>query len=746
MAQRTDFTGKATAAGIGLAVVCCLTTSLAAIGGTVLATVGTSAGRYAAIALYNTTTHTWTQLVSTSDFIWDGEWGPSNVYNLLHGACFSPDGKQVAYFRYQLNTGSFDGSNLVVMDNDGSNVTQVCQSFNGPPLHDLYASWAANGYIYWSEYDQNVYRVNVTTRQREIVASLADFGGDPTPPDIKTLKVSLDGTRAGYTSAGDATYGYTSSGLNLSTRTAYAYGSGCQGTVSPNGQLVTRNRGPDIGYDYHQIAYVQDFQTKAIVDTIITPGAVPGQSGSGQPRSSIHRFSHSSNSHVVMVGEDGAYGHGFLANITTNEYLDLGRGPDVGTNTGCCPFDYWDGALPPPPSAGPVIALNKSALTFSSVGGATPTNQTVNVTNSGTGTLTSVNVITTPSSVPWLTLTVTGGGNAQTITNAVSATGLAPGAHSATVTVTGGGASNSVNYAVTFNVGSSVNAPTALSATSSDNESVNLSWTDNATNEMGFVVERREASGTFQVLTTVAANATTYTDAGPLADGSYAYRVRAVAGADSSGWSNEAPITLATPASVTLTGPAAGMTWEAGSTQHITWTTYDVNVVDVEYSLDDAETWLLVNTGGSVDKVDAEWGDYPFVVPDVCTDNLLLRVRRYGASNPVAYSQPVTVTGCTGLSFSACNARQGSGTWLTGAASAQGTLDIRYSTEDARGAVLRLFRFDGRCVAQLRLASGRGEHHAAVDLASHGTGAYVAEIRYDTIARQGKRVAAVVTW
>jgi hypothetical protein len=59
-----------------------------------------------------------------------------------------------------------------------------------------------------------------------------------------------------------------------------------------------------------------------------------------------------------------------------------------------------------------------------------------------------------------------------------------------------------------------------------------LSWTDNATNEMGFEVERQAAACTapdaFAKVGDVGANVKTFVDPGPLTEGqSYCWRIRA---------------------------------------------------------------------------------------------------------------------------------------------------------------------------------------------------------------------------
>lgn len=84
-----------------------------------------------------------------------------------------------------------------------------------------------------------------------------------------------------------------------------------------------------------------------------------------------------------------------------------------------------------------------------------------------------------------------------------------------------------------------------------------LSWTDNASDEDGYLVERRDApTGAFQQLAALGPNAVAYLDNTALAGASYCYRVRAVNLAGTSAYTNEACGTAAgtapLPLSVTL--------------------------------------------------------------------------------------------------------------------------------------------------------------------------------------------------
>jgi len=75
--------------------------------------------------------------------------------------------------------------------------------------------------------------------------------------------------------------------------------------------------------------------------------------------------------------------------------------------------------------------------------------------------------------------------------------------------------------------------PTNLTATTVSASQIDLAWTDNATNEDGFRIERCAGAGcaVFTEIATVGANVTTYQNTGLAFNTSYTYRVRAYNGA-----------------------------------------------------------------------------------------------------------------------------------------------------------------------------------------------------------------------
>ena len=92
-------------------------------------------------------------------------------------------------------------------------------------------------------------------------------------------------------------------------------------------------------------------------------------------------------------------------------------------------------------------------------------------------------------------------------------------------------------------------APSSLPASAISSSQVDLTWVDNAANESGFKVERKEgAGGTYSQIGAVGSNIMSYSDTGLTLGTNYCYRVRAYNGVGDSDYSNEACV--ATPVSV----------------------------------------------------------------------------------------------------------------------------------------------------------------------------------------------------
>ena len=97
-----------------------------------------------------------------------------------------------------------------------------------------------------------------------------------------------------------------------------------------------------------------------------------------------------------------------------------------------------------------------------------------------------------------------------------------------------------------------------LTATAASASEIDLSWTNNASNQTGFQIQRSPDGSTWSNLATVGAGVTSYADTGLASATTYSYRVNAYNGAGSSAWSNTASASTTSSTSATgytLTGP-----------------------------------------------------------------------------------------------------------------------------------------------------------------------------------------------
>ena len=98
-------------------------------------------------------------------------------------------------------------------------------------------------------------------------------------------------------------------------------------------------------------------------------------------------------------------------------------------------------------------------------------------------------------------------------------------------------------------------APASLIAAVGVGARINLTWTDTATNETGFKLQRKTgAGGTYAQIAAFAANATNYSDIGLSGSTTYYYRLSATNLGGDSAFSNETNATTPVIGNVTLTG------------------------------------------------------------------------------------------------------------------------------------------------------------------------------------------------
>jgi len=109
---------------------------------------------------------------------------------------------------------------------------------------------------------------------------------------------------------------------------------------------------------------------------------------------------------------------------------------------------------------------------------------------------------------------------------------------------------NSAYTSVTDGSTEMPSAPTTLTATTFSGTRIDLAWTDNASNEIGFKLERCAGAScnTFTQIATLSANVTSYADVGAVLNTQYTYRIRAFNAAGASSFSNEASANTLVPA------------------------------------------------------------------------------------------------------------------------------------------------------------------------------------------------------
>jgi fibronectin type 3 domain-containing protein len=186
-------------------------------------------------------------------------------------------------------------------------------------------------------------------------------------------------------------------------------------------------------------------------------------------------------------------------------------------------------------------------------------------------------------------------------------------------------------------------APTGLAATLQSGPQVGLTWTDNATNETGFVVERAVGAGPFSTLATVGPRTNTgsvsYADATVTAGNTYAYRVKAVNGAGSSAYSNTASVSVpsppAAPSGLTATlqpGPQVGLTWTDNATNETGFV--------VERAVGAGAFSTLATVGPRINT-----GSVSYVDTTVTTGNTYAyRVKAVNGAGSSAYSNTASVS------------------------------------------------------------------------------------------------------
>ena len=178
-------------------------------------------------------------------------------------------------------------------------------------------------------------------------------------------------------------------------------------------------------------------------------------------------------------------------------------------------------------------------------------------------------------------------------------------------------------------------APSGLIAVTVSSSRIDLAWTDNATSEAGFKIERSADGATFSQVAQLPANTTAYAATGLAPDTTYMFRVRAYDGSNNSDYSNTASAT-------TTLGPGApsNLTATAASSSRIdvAWTDNAANEsgFKVERSTDGVNFTQIAILPANTNAY-ASTG----LTPDT---TYTYRVRAYDGTNNSGYSNTASAT------------------------------------------------------------------------------------------------------
>ena len=175
-------------------------------------------------------------------------------------------------------------------------------------------------------------------------------------------------------------------------------------------------------------------------------------------------------------------------------------------------------------------------------------------------------------------------------------------------------------------------APTNLTATTAGSTQINLTWTDNSNDEVGFKLQISLDQSTWNTIYTAQAGETSYSNTGLNSTTTYYYRVFAYNDIGNSDYSNigDAKTFLSAPINLTATVPT-------GLYVELNWTNTDASTVgyEIERKAGSSKTWIQIATT----TVNKTTYDDENVISGVNYD---YRVRSYNGDGNSDYSDVAT--------------------------------------------------------------------------------------------------------
>jgi hypothetical protein len=263
---------------------------------------------------------------------------------------------------------------------------------------------------------------------------------------------------------------------------------------------------------------------------------------------------------------------------------------------------------PEAPEPPPQIAVSVTALNYSSVQGTNPSTQSINVSNTGGGTL----GWTAASSQSWLTVSPASGTGAGTVTASVAVGSLTAGTHTATVTIAAQNASNTprtVAVTLTLTAPPTIGlSPTSLNFTTVQNGPNPANQTVALTNTGGSTMTWATASNATWLTATPASGTgagtiTVAVNNSGLTPGSYNGQISvSAAGATNTPQVIAVALTVQTPPAITLSKTSLDYTATVGGADPANQT-FDITNsggATLNWTASDDASWLTLSpTGGT---------------------------------------------------------------------------------------------------------------------------------------------------
>ena len=262
------------------------------------------------------------------------------------------------------------------------------------------------------------------------------------------------------------------------------------------------------------------------------------------------------------------------------------------------------------------------------------------------------------------------------------------------------GTSNSYDSAYTSYItatttGAAPNAPSGLSASAVSSSQINLSWTDNSSNETGFEINRATDSAFTQNVVWIGnLQGTTYNNTGLSASTTYYYRVRAEGATQDSAYTSS--VNATTNSGGTIPNAPSGLSATAASSTQVnlSWTDNSSNETgfEIKRATDSAFTQNVVWIGNIQGTTYANTGLN-------ASTTYYYMVRAEGAAGKSAYSSSVSVTtsGTSGIPISPHFA--GINAWMPyqiGSHKYYGKLETKWADVQASG--VQIMRYGGNGV------------------------------------------------